>query len=316
VSPHEATFQGPGWRARVASHTEEVQAGALWHPCGCNSETADLREVLLVWPGEELCFHDPPQEWLMLARPNLARLREQTSRVVEYFRSHGVAVQIYRPSRLPPPNLVFARDLFFMTPRGAVLSRMASAQRAGEERFAADALAEVGIPILRTPTGRVHLEGADVLWINEQTVMVGIGARTNTEGLRFLSSTMEEMGVRVLHIRMPPRGQHLLGLVAFVDTAVALVSASRAPTELVLALQREGIRLLEAQDELVHPWAMNLVALAPRHVVLPSGAPRIRALLESEGIHVDELNVSEYLRAAGGVACLTAVVRRDMRQAT
>jgi len=49
--------------------------------------------------------------------------------------------------------LMFVSDLMFMTPEGAVLARPASTVRAGEERWVARRLAELGVPILK---GMLH----------------------------------------------------------------------------------------------------------------------------------------------------------------
>ena len=67
----EATYGGPGWQPRTLSHAEEL--GSLWHACGVSSEITPLRQVLLAWPGAEQDYDEPPDSWLMLRRPDLAR---------------------------------------------------------------------------------------------------------------------------------------------------------------------------------------------------------------------------------------------------
>jgi N-dimethylarginine dimethylaminohydrolase len=55
---------------------------------------------------------------------------------------------------------------------------------------------------------------------------------------------------------------------------------------------------------------MNFVTLAPRHLLMPAGCPRTRARYEARGIRVEEVDVSEYLLAAGGIGCATGVLAR------
>jgi N-dimethylarginine dimethylaminohydrolase len=43
---------------------------------------------------------------------------------------------------------------------------------------------------------------------------------------------------------------------------------------------------------------------------MPAGSPNTRALYESQGITVIEAPIDQYLRAAGGMGCLTGVLRR------
>jgi N-dimethylarginine dimethylaminohydrolase len=55
---------------------------------------------------------------------------------------------------------------------------------------------------------------------------------------------------------------------------------------------------------------MNFVTLRPRRVLMPAGCQGVRARLEAEGIATIEVEIGEYLKAAGGVGCLTGVLRR------
>jgi len=60
-------------------------------------------------------------------------------------------------------------------------------------------LAELGVPILRTIHGQGTFEGADLLWLNEETVVLGIGVRTNREGARQVAEVLKVMGVERSH---------------------------------------------------------------------------------------------------------------------
>ncbi|MET9704094.1 hypothetical protein [Streptomyces griseus] len=126
----------------MASHAEEVAAGAVWTPCGYRSETAALRSVLLVRPPDSVGAVRRPGASLMVGPVDLPAMRAQCDALADRLRDDEVEVHLAAPEA--SPNVVFARDLFWMTPAGAVLARMASAQRAGEERHAALALAGAG----------------------------------------------------------------------------------------------------------------------------------------------------------------------------
>jgi N-dimethylarginine dimethylaminohydrolase len=91
---------------------------------------------------------------LMLAIPDVGLARQQHDGLVEAYRDAGVSVFYVEPCDVPPPNQMFVADLFFMTPEGAILARPASTVRAGEERFVAERLAGLGIPIPRCVRGK------------------------------------------------------------------------------------------------------------------------------------------------------------------
>ena len=305
-----ATHGGPGWRGRLEPHRAEL--GRYWEPCGVSSEVAPLRKVLLVEPPDTLVrVLEDPNAWLMLEAPDLEEMRRQFRDLAAAYEEEGV--QVHR-ARVPqaPPNAVFARDLFFMTPEGAVLGRMAGQVRAGEERHAASALASLGIPLLLTPRGRATFEGADALWLREDLVLLGVGVRTNPEGAAQVAALLEAMGVRSLQVRLPSGVQHLLGVVDFVDHDLAVVRRDRIPEELRGILHTSGVRLLELDPvpEVVGGRAMNFVTLRPGRILMPAGCPTVRRVFEQAGISCREVAVGEYLKAAGGPGCLTGILWR------
>ncbi len=307
-----ASYGGEGWQGRQQTLGQELGEGRIWQRCGSHSEWETLHEVLLSWPGEELNFQGPANEFLMLARPQLDTLRSQTEALVELYEGQGVRVHLARPSALPPPNFLFMRDLFWATPEGMVLARPAASQRAGEERFAAEALAGLGVPMILHPHGTATFEGADALWLDEKTVLLGVGVRTNREGARQLASLLGSMGVGVLEVALPRGVQHLLGVVNFVDRQLAVLHGGKASPALRELLASHGVTtiVLPPDEELVQRQGMNFVTLAPRRVVMPAFCPGIKAKLQGQGIEALEVSISEYLKAAGGLACLTGILRR------
>ncbi len=308
-----ASFGGPGWRQRSRDHAQEVAEGRLWAPYRVRSEVSPLEAVLLAWPGPELDVGDDPDEHLMLGRVDVPRIQRQARAIAEFYRSRGIAVHTHRPPVPPPPNYVFMRDLFLMTPEGAVLGRPAGVQRAGEERWAAEALALAGVPILRTMRGRATFEGADALWLSATRVLVGIGVRTNDAGVAQLGAVLEEQGVQLEAVPLPRTGvQHLLGVVNLIDDDLAAVNGAKADRALLARLAQLGIQALVIPPgpELLDRRSNNFVTIAPRELVMPSGCPDTRAQLEDLGVTCHELEVDEYVKAAGALGCLTGILSR------
>lgn len=312
VAPRPSTLGGAGWSPRLASHEEEVAAGRLWSRCGYRSESAPLRAVLLGWPPESLATITDPAAALMSGRVDLDAMRAETEAVAAAFTDEGVQVVLARPEVATPPNFVFMRDLFVATPGGVLVGRTAARQRAGEERYAAAALAAAGYPVLATVAGRATLEGADALWLDRGTVMVGVGFRTNAAGVECLRRVLAAQGVEVVTTGLGPGVQHLLGAVTFLDERLAAVHAAAATDELRALLRSRDVRLVEfaPDDELVLRRGMNLVALGPRRVLMPAGAPGIRRRLESVGVTVTEVRVDQHVLAAGALGCMTGILHR------
>lgn len=304
-----STFGGPGFQPRAGHHRDDL--GVHWITCGVSNDGDPLRSVLLHQPGKELAYTESPDAWLMLARPDLDTIRRQADTIAAFYTRRGITVHWHQPATSPPPNTLFFRDLFAMTPRGAVLSRMGSQQRAGEERFAAAALASIGAPIIGSPLRGGCLEGADALWLDAQTLLVGLDRRTNAAGLATLAGVLPE--VEIHPVTLPARTQHLLGVLNFLGPGRVAVWSGRTPPGLITWLASRGIDIIALPDgpELSRGRAMNWVCLGPDEVVMPAGCPDTRARLLSAGVEVCELNVSEYLKAGGGLGCLTGILHRS-----
>ncbi|MEU3075769.1 dimethylarginine dimethylaminohydrolase family protein [Streptomyces laurentii] len=309
-----STLGGTGWTPRPAGHRAEVAAGGIWSRCGYRSEVAPLRAVLLARPPDSLAsVADDPRAHLMTEPVDLGRLRAETEAVAEAYRAHGVTVRLAAPPPSCPPNVIFQRDLFLVTPEGAVLGRTASAQRAGEERYAAAALAEAGIPVLHTVRGEATFEGADALWVDERTVLVGSGFRTNEAGVRAVREVLAEQGAEVVPVPLGPGVQHLLGALMLVDHRRALLNTRAVGDRLRGLLRALDYDLLEfgPDEEVVRGRSLNVVTLRPGHVLMPAGRPRTRRRLETAGIEVSEVGVGEYVKAAGALGCLTGILHRE-----
>ncbi len=305
-----ATHGGPGWVARKASVRQEM--GDIWQPCGSNSEFARLRQILLSRPSQR--FRNPrgdANQALLRQWPDWNLLNEQYANIASFYKDCGVTAHTHDEEN-SPVNYLFMRDLFFMTPHGAILGRPASRQRAGEERLVFNKLATLGVPICGAMTGTACLEGADALWLTKNDLALGIGVRTNREAELRVRQLLP--GINLHRFEMPRGVQHLLGIVLIVDKHLAVIDALRCPSAICKLLRDFGFELiaLDNAEELHDKRGMNAVVLSPRRLVMPAKCPKIRARLESAGIEVLTQQVSEYIKAAGALGCMTAIIERDL----
>ena len=306
-----AAYGGAGWSPRTASMRQEI--GRLWRPCGLSTEWSPLKAVLLHRPGAELEALADPDKVQMLAPIDAHRARQQHDAMAQAYREAGVAVHYVEPTETPSPNLMFVADLMFMTPEGAILARPASTVRAGEERFVARRLAELGIPILRSVRGTGTFEGADAAWINPKTVMLATGLRTNVEGAAQVTSLLREMDVEVVPVGLSYGSMHLMGQLRFADRDLAIAKPGSVPHAAVEALRARGHTVLFAPDEeeVAHRSALNFVTLGPRKILMAAGNPITQAFYENAGITCHTVEVDELVKAAGGIGCMTGILERD-----
>jgi len=313
-SPRPAAYGGENWSPRSASLRQEL--GRIWRACGVGSEWSALKAVLLHRPGSELETLGDPDKALMLARPDAVRARRQHDALAEACRGAGVEVHYVEPEGTPPPNQMFVADLMFMTPEGAIVGRPASTVRAGEERWVARRLADLGIPILRTVGGQGSFEGADAAWLDAETVLLACGLRTNREGRTQVAATLKELGVKVIEVELPYGTMHMMGTLRIVDRDLAIAWHGRVPFGAVNALRERGFNLLffPNEAEAGKGFAHNFVTLGPRRILMPAGRSVSEAFYREAGIACHTVEVDELQKAAGGIGCLTGILYREWKE--
>src|SRR5215207_9791529 len=234
-----AAYGGTKWSERTATMREDMPL--WWGDWGVSSECGTLRAVLLRRPGLELdCIEDFDAAQM---RDDLdpGLVRAQHDALAADYEARGVAVHLVENGRMDKPNSFFIRDLMLMTPEGAIITRPASNVRAGEERFVAEALGRIGVPILMTVHGRGTFEGADLSWVDRDLCFLAEGLRTNAEGADQVERILREIGVReVVRVGLPYGAMHLDGLINLLDRDLAVVWPRRTPYKVVQVLKARG----------------------------------------------------------------------------
>jgi N-dimethylarginine dimethylaminohydrolase len=208
-------------------------------------------------------------------------------------------------------DAVFCYDPSLMTDGGAILLRPGKPQRVDEVAFHARTYAANGIPILGAIEAPGTFEGGDTLWIDERTLAVGRGYRTNRAGIEQLQTILGALDVTVIaydlaHYHGPGECLHLMSFISPVAEKLAVVYLPLMPVQLVEDLRECGWDFIDVPDEEFESMACNVLALRPRMVVAMDGNPVTRARMEAAGCTVqvypgDEISYNR----AGGPTCLS-----------
>ena len=308
----DSAHGGDGWHARVGPHKDDI--GTIWSTVGSNSEYGALRRVMLHLPGLEFRSVDDPRavDWYEI--PDQGRAADQIRQLADIYGAHGVEVLWLEPTLRPMPNHLFLRDLFIMTPAGAIVSRMAGQSRAGEEVDICHALARNAIPILRSLSGSAVFEGPDVLFFRPDRAFVATSIRSNKEGARQVSAALTDQGIDVTEVQTTFGCGHLDGVVALLNEGLALVHPQRVSYTLCAELRNSGYAVvaLPDQQEADRGMAINMVSLTPDKVILSAGNPKTQRLLAQCGVQSIAVAMDEVMKAGGSVHCVTGVLQRDL----
>jgi N-dimethylarginine dimethylaminohydrolase len=285
---------------------------------GCQHMSARLRRVLMRAPGPSLASADPTR-WHYGPQFDARRAREQHAVFTALIENSGAEILWLEDRNDGLADAMFTHDASLVTERGAVLLRMGKPLRAGEPELHERTYHEAGIPILGRILAPGSVEGGDCLWLDDRTLLVGRGVRTNQQGIEQLSRILAPLGITVQPFDLPLwQGEqaclHLLSVISPLAEDLALVFAPLLPVALYQLLRARGVRLIEAPIEEFHAsggLSLNVLPTAPRELVMVAGFPRTRAALESQGCRVQVFEADALCIACeGGPTCLTRPVLR------
>jgi N-dimethylarginine dimethylaminohydrolase len=288
---------------------------------GCQSMIGALRAVLLKRPQE--AFTDQrriAEQWRALnyfGEPDFETACDQHEQLTDVLKRIGADV-IYAPQAEDTGlDSVYVHDPVIVSNGGAILCNMGKDARRGEPAALGAFLQEIGVPILGQITGEGTLEGGDVVWVDEHTVAVGEGYRTNAEGIRQLRALLGDLVDDVIPVPLPhwtgpDDCLHLMSNLSLVDRDLAVVYSRLLTVPFRQWLIARGIKLIEAPDSEYDTLACNVLALAPRQCLMLAGNPITQARLEAEGVKVWAYDGSDIsIKGAGGPTCLTRPLWRS-----
>ena len=213
------------------------------------------------------------------------------------------------------PDAIYVYDPVLVGGEGAVLLRPGKEGRRGEPGAIADVLVAADVPIAAELVSPVVAEGGDTVWLDAETLLVGIGYRTNPAAVGALESAFP--GVQVLTFDLPHwngRGEvmHLMSFISPLDRDLALVYPRIAPVRLLDLLAERGIEVVDVPDEEFETQGPNVLALGPRHALALDGNPETRRRMERAGVEVVVYRGEEISRKGdGGPTCLTRPLLRS-----
>lgn len=250
-----------------------------------------------------------------LGPPDFARAVAEYERFVALMQDLGIAVDFLPKDERLSLDAIYVRDTAIVAPGGMILANMGKRARAAEPDVAAEQFKLLGVPIKGAIGSSGRLEGGDIVWLDEETIAVGRGYRTNDKGIRelkdLLGSTFHVLVVPLPHWKGPHDVMHLMSLLSPVDRDLALVYLPLLPVSFREQLLERGFRLVKVPDDEFARLGCNVLTVAPRCCVMVRGNPQTRAALERAGVEVHEFEGNEIaLKGGGGPTCLTLPVVR------
>lgn len=270
-------------------------------------------------PGDSLRNADP-KEW------NYNKLFNPEQAIAEYgqfeklIAASGAEIVWIEDNNDGLADAMFTHDASIITEHGAVLLRMGKEGRLPEPELHGKVLEAAGVPVIGALTGDAMIEGGDTIWLDRETLVVGLGFRSNREGVDQLNAILNPHGINVISFDLPYwSGEaaclHLMSVISPLTETKYLVHPPLIPAPLWSLMKERGIECIVAPaEEFAESFGLNLnvMPVSPGNVIMIDGFPGTRAAMEAAGVNVSVFSGSALCMACeGGPTCLTNPIRRE-----
>jgi N-dimethylarginine dimethylaminohydrolase len=286
----------------------------------CHSDIGKIK-TLFIKNVQQAFINDAhiEQHWKALnylGKPSLDKAVAEYETFETILKKHGADIFYFPEDDTVNMDSIYCRDAAVATDAGMILCNMGKAARKQEPLAQQKAFEANGFKILGSIKAPGTLEGGDVAWLDEHTLAVGHGYRTNAEGIRQLAALLKPLNVEVItvplpHYKGPSDVFHLMSILSPVDTRLAVIYSPLMPVVFRELLLQRGYQLVEVPDEEFDSMGCNVLAMAPGDCLMVDGNPGTKAALERAGCKVTVYKGEEIsVKGGGGPTCLTRPVYR------
>ena len=246
-----------------------------------------------------------------LAAPNFNSAISDYEIFVDLLKSFDIEIFYLPEDKSTSLDSIYTHDPCVVSNKGVVICNMGKKARKPEIDSMKKFFHSIEVPILGKIQSPGTLEGGDVVWINEKTIAIGEGYRTNKEGIEQLKLLLSDqvetvITVSIPHWNGPDDCLHLMSNLSPIDHDLYLVYSRLLPVSFIKYLLDQNIELIDVPDDEYESMGCNVLAIAPRKVIMISGNPKTKQLLENKGVEIHTYDGSEIsIKGAGGPTCLT-----------
>ena len=251
-----------------------------------------------------------------LRAPDFARAQAQHEALSEALQAAGAEVTALDGRGLSM-DAVYTHDASFMTDYGAICLNMGKSCRKEEPGRHRKFYQEMGIPVLGEIRAPGTAEAGDMVWLDERTLLVGRGYRTNAAGIEQLRSVLAAKGVEVIPAALPHGAGpgsclHLMSLMSVLDQRTLLLDLPWLAVETVQLLCQRKFRFVEIEPGERETLACNVLALGEGRLLAFAENRRTNERLRGAGFEVRTFQGDEIgINGGGGPTCLTRPILRD-----
>ena len=282
---------------------------------GCQDMTKTIKRILIKHPNSayktQANIDEQAKNLNYFGTPNFEQAINDYNKFLNILKSFDIEIHTLPADNKTSLDSIYTHDPCLISNSGVILCSMGKQLRKSEPEMIANYFSSIGIPIAGEITPPGNLEGGDIVWIDDRTVAVGVGYRSNLEGINQLKSILGSdvdtiIPVDLPHWTGPDDCLHLMSNISPIDSNLFLVYSRLLPVSFRQYLLDRKIELIEVPDEEYDSMGCNVLAIAPKKVIMLSGNLITEQRLKDADVEVHTYDGSEIsIKGAGGPTCLT-----------
>ncbi len=272
---------------------------------GADNLFQPLRDVIVAKPLYfDIATLETPWQKAWFGKINRQLAIRQHEAMCAALEAEGVRCHFLSPVK-DDPDQKDTRDVGIISSKGAIV---ASQKHMEVKRGEANAFIEFckrhDIPVLNRYRS-IQFEGGDFFFLDEDTAIMGVGARTGQEGALAVRELLNKEDFQILPHQV---AHHLDGAFNIISKEMAVLDERYINVGDFPYLKDQRIISVSKEDPMTMP--ANFLLLRENKILADAGCHAFNQKLANEGVEVIEVDVSELKKNGGGIRCMTLPVLR------
>ncbi len=261
-----------------------------------------IREVLVCRP-IHYSVEYTINPWMKPGSVDKQKATEQWEKLIEIYKKLSIKVNVI-DQEVGVPDMVFATDQGIVDDGKVLLSNFRYQERRKEQIHYGKWFLDHGYTLTHLPEN-IFFEGGGECIVRDAFAFLGVGFRSSPQTPRYLVSFLDREVIPLQLI--DPYFYHLDTCLFCLDEKTAFYYPHAFSEESIEDLQEHIPNLISFTSEEAKGFSSNSVVSGDT-VICQVGNPTFKKRIEELGYEMIEINIGEFIKAGGGIHCLTNIL--------
>jgi len=237
--------------------------------------------------------------------------KKQHGELVDALKSYDdkMKIQFFAPKEGLPYE-VYTRDFGKSCAQGALIGKFRESVRDPETIIVVDFFKKHNLPLWeRVQTGAI--EGGDMHFIDGHTLAVGIGSRSNEEGVEEAKKLLAPKDINVMPVKFDPKYLHLDLSFVLINDRICVACPDVHSDSFMGEIKKRKLEIVVVPEKDLLELKCNVLSIDDETVLSFKANTEVNKKLRALGLKVSDPDLSMFTMGGGGPRCLTYPLERD-----